>query len=103
MNAIGIKANGAHATVQGGVIILTTRRHLNNLCFHVLGDDAHLLQRKVPVGEARQRRTGGNHQGRRPGNSSSGWRLRIGLDECAFFGCKKLQQPSGDRQFELLR
>ena len=102
VNSVGIKTDGAHATVERRIVILTAGRHFNDLGFDVLGNNPHLLEREIAGSEARQRRRGGNHQSGRTRNSRSGWRFGVGLNQYALLRRKELKQPGGDGQPELI-
>ena len=43
MNARRREVNGAHAAVHGWIVILATRRHMDDLRFHILRDLTDLL------------------------------------------------------------
>src|SRR6267154_1358954 len=52
MNAVCIKANRAHPSVERRVIILASRGYRDDLRLDVLRDHPHLLKRQVAIREA---------------------------------------------------
>ena len=79
MNAIDIELYGADAAVERGIVILASGGDADELGFDVLRDLADLLGRKLTPGKARERRSGGNHERRRAGDSGTGGGFGVSL------------------------
>ena len=100
MDSIRVQVDGADSPIKRRIVILASGGHIDDLRFNILRDDSHLLEREVVVGESGQGRRGRDHERRGTGNAGARRRLRVRLNQQAFFGCKKLQQPRGQRQAE---
>ena len=92
VDAVGIEMNRAGSSIERGIVILATGRHLDDLGLDVLGNHAHLLEREIAPGKAGQCGGAGDHERGRSGNAGTGRRLGIRLHQQTFLGCKKLQQ-----------
>ncbi len=103
MNAIGIEMNCAYSAIESRVVVLATRGDRDDLGLDVLCDHPHLFQGEIAVGEAGQRRRGGDHQSRGSGDAGAGGRFGIGFDQQSFLGGEELQQAGGQGKTKAAR
>src|SRR5438552_17377685 len=62
VNAIDIEMYRAHPAVQSRIIVLAAGWNVDQLRFHILGDDAHQFEAQAASGETRQGRCGSDHE-----------------------------------------
>src|SRR4051794_39125911 len=65
VDSVGLKMDGADATVERGIVILAASRYADELCFDVLRNDADLFAVEGMSGVGCERRGGCDHQRRR--------------------------------------